>query len=210
MQPLDPSAQDLPNLKILGPDDQPRASRKATVTTLILRANTRHPQKITRSHAPQLYDIMDDATRPGLTRLYRSDLIWPVDPDLDWTTTKKGPRPWLILTKKSKFSKPTCPTRFFKYIPILGSVSSFETRKLHKRPISKKIDLHKSWPKVKIFKKDLSCLVFCVDSNFRIYFFIWESKSAQDLKITNLTHFSEVLAVSKTQALEIKVWDSSI
>ena len=99
---------------------------------------------------------------------------------------------------------------------------------------------HKSWPKVKIFKPDLSCPIFHVDSNFEVYFFIWESKIAQivwfyscwlwcelwprikmseqslsysnfckdsdfeiclfilDLETTNLTHFSEVLAVSKT------------
>ena len=38
---------------------------------------------------------------------------------------------------------------------------------------------HKSWPKVKIFKPDLSCPIFHVDSNFEVYFFIWESKIAQ-------------------------------
>ena len=46
----------------------------------------------------------------------------------------------LTLTRKSKFSKRTCPTRFFEYIPILGPVSSFEAQKLCKRLISKKID----------------------------------------------------------------------
>ena len=43
------------------------------------------------------------------------------------------------MTKKSKISKRTYPTQFFKYIPILGPISSFEARKLCKRPISKKL-----------------------------------------------------------------------
>ena len=53
----------------------------------------------------------------------------------------------LTLTRKSKFSKRTCPTRFFEYIPILGPVSSFEAQKLCKHPISKKgLLLCKCWP----------------------------------------------------------------
>ena len=53
-------------------------------------------------------------------------MLWPIGP--------------LTLTKKLKFSKRTCPTQFFEYIPILGPVSSFESQKLCKRPISKKVD----------------------------------------------------------------------
>ena len=134
----------------------------------------------------------------------------------------------LTLTKKSKFSKRTYPTQFFEYIPILGSVSSFETRKLCKRPISRSWLLHKSWPKVKIFKNDLFCSIFFVHFNFGVCPIIWDSKIAQmtqfqdswllylgwpkvkifklnlscsvfpDLEITNLIPISEVLIVSKT------------
>ena len=49
------------------------------------------------------------------------------------------PSKLLTLTKKSKFSKRTCPTQFFEYIPILGPVFLFEAQKLCKRPISKKL-----------------------------------------------------------------------
>ena len=51
-----------------------------------------------------------------------------------------GPSRLLTLTRKSKFSKQTCLTQFFEYIPILGPVSSFEAQKLCKRSISKKVD----------------------------------------------------------------------
>ena len=59
----------------------------------------------------------------------------------------------LTLTKKSKFSKQTCLTQFFAYIPILGPVSSFEAQKLCKCPISKSWLLHKCWPKSKNFQE---------------------------------------------------------
>jgi len=55
-----------------------------------------------------------------------------------------------------------------------------------------------------MFEQSLYHLVFREDSDFEVPLFV------QDLETTNLTHFSEVLAVSKTQALRIKVWDSSI
>ena len=57
---------------------------------------------------------------------------------------------------------------------------------------------------MKMFEQSLYHLVFREDSDFEVPLFV------QDLETTNLTHFSEVLAVSKTQALRIKVWDSSI
>ena len=59
----------------------------------------------------------------------------------------------LTLTKKSKFSKWTCPTQFFEYIPILGPVSSFEAQKLCKCPVSKSWLLHKYWPKSQNFQE---------------------------------------------------------
>lgn len=58
------------------------------------------------------------------------------------TNSENGPYHGLLrplMTKKSKFSKGACLTQFFEYIPILGSVSSFETWKLCKRPTSKKL-----------------------------------------------------------------------
>ena len=59
----------------------------------------------------------------------------------------------LTLTKKSKFSKRTCPTQFFEYILILGPVSSFEAQKLRKCPVSKSWLLHKYWPKSQNFQE---------------------------------------------------------
>ena len=76
--------------------------------------------------------------RPGLTRPTRK-----FDPDPNCLPKKKKmwkKIPWpsrpLTLTKKSKISKRTCPTQ---NILILGPISSFEARKLCKRPISKKL-----------------------------------------------------------------------
>ena len=50
----------------------------------------------------------------------------------------------------------------------------------------------------------LSYSNFRKDSNFEIHLFVL------DLETTNMTHFSEVLAMSKTQAPKVKIWDSSI
>ena len=58
----------------------------------------------------------------------------------------------LTLTKKSKFSKRTCPTQFFKYILIWGPISSFEAQKLCKCPVSNSWLLHKCWPKSQNFQ----------------------------------------------------------
>ena len=82
--------------------------------------------------------------RPGLTRT--DPQIWPGPNCLPKKKERKKRErenaltDWtLTLTKKSKFSKWTYPTQFFEYIPILGFVSSFETRKSCKRPISRKL-----------------------------------------------------------------------
>ena len=47
-------------------------------------------------------------------------------------------------------------------------------------------------------------MVFRKDSDFEVHLFV------QDFETTHLTHFSEVLPVSKIEAPKIKVWDSSI
>ena len=72
----------------------------------------------------------------------------------------------LTLTKKSKFSKRTCPTQFFEYIPILGPVSSFEAQKLCKCPVSKSWLLHKCWPKSQNFQEVLVLPNFSRRSHF--------------------------------------------
>ena len=78
--------------------------------------------------------------------------------------------------------------QFFTYIPILEYVLSFETRKLHKWLNSKIVDFC-----VEVDQKSKFSSQTCLAQFFR------------DLEITNLIHISEVLAVSKTQAPEIKV-----
>ena len=95
---------------------------------------------------------------PGLTR---TDLeTWPGPNRLKKKKKKKGEREKMLwpsgpftLTKKSKFSKRTCPTQFFEYIPIFGPVSSFEAQKLRKCPVSKSWLLHKYWPKSQNFQE---------------------------------------------------------
>ena len=100
----------------------------------------------------------------GLTRLTRFDPDWPGNLTRSEPPQKKKkkmrerekmlwPSGPLTLTKKSKFSKRTCPTQFFEYIPILGPVSSFEAQKLCKCPVSKSWLLHKCWPKSKNFQE---------------------------------------------------------
>ena len=107
------------------------------------------------TRALQRYDVI--LHYPGLTRFIQTALF---DPDRLANLTRSElpaktkerkkkkkrrekilpPSGLLTLTKKSKFSKRACPTQFFKYILIFGPVSSFETQKLCKRPISKKVD----------------------------------------------------------------------
>ena len=109
-------------------------------------------------HGWHLYDV---TTHYGLARLSRptrfdSFILTQFEPPAKREREREREcfdhvRP-LTLTKKSKFSKWTCPTQFFEYIPILGSISSFETWKLRKRPI------------------------FHIHSNFGVRFVIWDSK----------------------------------
>ena len=103
---------------------------------------------------------------------WEKKMLWPNEP--------------LTLTKKSKFSKGACPTLFFTYIPILESVSLLKTRKLCKLSKFQKVDFWTNLDqKVKNFKKDLSCPIFREDSDFWVYFFIWESKIAQKVWFCN-------------------------
>ena len=80
-----------------------------------------------------------------------------------------GPSRLLTLTRKSKFSKRTCPTQFFEYIPILGPVSSFEVQKLCKRPISKK-----SWLLCKYWLENQNFQNGPVPLNFSSTFRFWD------------------------------------
>ena len=116
----------------------------------ISRAYTRH------THAcPLLYDVTDDVTPTN-------GFDWHGNRTRSEPPAKKKKKKWekmlwpggpLTLTKKSKFSKRTCPTQFFEYISILGPVSSFETQKLCKCPVSKSWLLHKYWPKSQNFQE---------------------------------------------------------
>ena len=74
-----------------------------------------------------------------------------------------------MLTKKSKFSKRTCPTQFFEYILISGPVSSFKVKNCANVQFPKSWLLCKCWPNVKIFKMDLSYSIFRVHSNFGVH-----------------------------------------
>ena len=129
--PLDPSTSDLQDPKISGPKDKPRSSDiiGANFTHHLTQPRTRRAK---RWHVPSAHDVMDNVILhyPGLTRT--NPETWPGPNRLQ----KKKKKLWLsrtwTLTKKSKFSKMACSTQFFEYIPILRSISSFETRKLCK------------------------------------------------------------------------------
>ena len=94
----------------------------------------------------------------------REKMLWPSGP--------------LTLTKKSKFSKRTCPTQFFTFQfwdPFLHSkLRNCANVQFPKVDFCTYVD-----QKVKIFKKGLSCPIFHVDSIFGVYFFIQESEIAQ-------------------------------
>ena len=116
---------------------------------------------LTRSEPPKII----------LKKKWKKNMLWP-----------NGP---LTLTKKSKFSKGAYPILFFAYIPILESVSLFKTRKLCKLSKFQKVEFWTNFnQKVKIFK-DLSCPIFHEDSDFWVYFFIWESKIVQKVWFCN-------------------------
>ena len=116
---------------------------KVTVVTntrhhLLPCTRTRQDEEFMRLHdlcAYQGRDVVNDVSVTSSSRLTR---VFRPDPKL-WTRfeppTKKKLWPKLTFdfNQKSKFSKRTYPTWFFTYIPILGSVSSSETRKLHKQ-----------------------------------------------------------------------------
>ena len=185
------TAVELQNLKISGPETQPHTSWSSAKRCL---NETRASSVITCSRA--------DASFPRATRFYAlypnpclscmtswmtlADLVWPTwKSDLDPNRLKKKrekilwPNGPLTLIKKSKFSKGACPTQFFAYIPILEFISLFKTRKLCKLSKFQKVDFWTNLDqKVKIFK-DLFCLIFREDSDFGVYFFIWEYEIAQ-------------------------------
>ena len=128
----------------------PRASNDASVHNLKLTRWRMPPSsyhafpRATHFHA--LY--LDPRLSCMTSWMTSADPIWPTwksDPDPNRLKKKKRekilwPNGPLTLTKKSKFSKWTCPTQFFEYILILGPVSSFEAQKLCKLSKFQKVD----------------------------------------------------------------------
>ena len=116
-------------------------------TASISRANTRHPHQIMLSHTSRVATHLNCMT----SWMMSDDLEISPESELPKKKKKKKrererekmlwlwPRGPLTLTTNSEFSKRTCPTQFFEYITILGSISSFKTRKLCKHPISRKL-----------------------------------------------------------------------
>ena len=157
-------ALELQNLKISSPKTQTCASRRSRNLCLnehtrpraaiFVHTLTRADSHFTHWHMPSnaMTSCMTSSSTTWFNPFIQPNTdLWPrFEPPAKINFKKEkekggfdqvGP---LTLTKKSKFSKRTYPTQFFKYIPILGSVSSFKTRKLCKRPISKSWLLHKS------------------------------------------------------------------
>ena len=109
-----------------------------------------------------------------------------------------GPSRLLTLTRKSKFSKRTCPTQFFEHIPILGPVSSFEVQKLCKRQYFQKVDFCANIDqKIKIFKTDLSHSIFRAHSDFGTRFFIRSSEIVQTSNFQKIDFCANVDQMSK-------------
>ena len=137
--PLDPSTFDLQDPKISGPEDKPRAS--GIIGASFMRHLTQpHAWRAKCWHVPSVHDVMDDIILQylGLTRTDLETLPGPnrLQKKKKKKEKKKKKKLWLsrtwTLTKKSKFSKMACSTKFFEYILILRSVSSFEAWKLCK------------------------------------------------------------------------------
>ena len=165
----------------------------------------------------------DDSVWPGPT--WKSD---PDSNRLPKKKKKRERENALTLTKKSKFPNGPVPlnssSTFWFWNPFLHS----KLRNYANIQFPKSWLLCKCWPNVKIFKMDLSCSIFRVHFDFGVRSVIWDSKIAQmtrfqgswllcwsrpkvkifkldlsclvfrGLETTNLTYFSEVLAVSKT------------
>ena len=98
-------------------------SRASISYHMLTRAGTSFPLA-TRFHALYPNTRLNFMT----SRMTSVDPVWPTwksNPDTNRLKKKKErekilwPNGPLTLTKKSKFSKRTCPTQFFKYIPIL-------------------------------------------------------------------------------------------
>ena len=181
--PLNPAVLNLQNPENSAPNDEPRATRRSadhqhhfTRSHAPIWASHASPWCLTRSHSPlQLYDV---------TSHFQLDPVRWTRPE---SVTRSEPPEkkmfWPSLTfdfdQKVKIFKKR-PTQFFAYIPILESVSLFETLKLCKLSNFQKVDFRINLDqKVKIFKNDLSCLIFRVDSDFEVYFFFQESEITQ-------------------------------
>ena len=129
--------------------------RHAPLMTPVFAASTNTcshvpPVSLTRLHAPGLspraarhtralwrhgWHLYDVTTHYGLTHLSRPTQFDPFiltrsEPPAKKKKKKLWPSRTLTLTKKSKFSKRAYSTQFLVYIPILESVSLFETWKL--------------------------------------------------------------------------------
>ena len=161
--------------------------------TCTTRRTDNHQGQFTRLHAPTRKSHTLHASRthmrpssvmmswwrhsPGQPHLTRSlDSIQTA-----WKKKKKG------LTKFELWLGPKSQN-FQNWSVPLGFLSTFRfwDPLLHPRlgnctngSVSKSWLLHKSWPKVNIFKKDLSCSIFRIDSDFGVHFFIWETEITQ-------------------------------
>ena len=108
---------------------------------------------LTRAHAPcadmHVSKLWRHPSLYGLTCLFNLDRLENLTQSELPAPNKKKKKErkkkfWLswtlTLTKKSKLSKGACPTQFFTYIPILGSVSLFDSQNLSKLSNFQKVD----------------------------------------------------------------------
>ena len=198
--PGDPPCSDLQNPKILATNDEPRAAtrhQKVRWSPASFHALTRAD-----SGLPRVSMMAHTLTRapPALWRHDDVTSHFQLDP-IPWnwpeSVTRSEPPEKKKKKKKRKEKKsfdqvdpwPWPKSQNFQNGPVLLNFSStfrFWDPFLHSKLRNcvnvqfPKVDFCTNIDqKVKIFKKDLSYLIFRVDSIFGVYFFIWESEIAQ-------------------------------
>ena len=126
-----------------------------------------------------------------------------------WLTTylltlksKSWYRP-LTLTKSQNFQNGPVPLSFLSTFQFWALFLHLKLRNCTNVQFLKSWLLHKSWPKVKIFKNDLSCSIFHIHSNFGVRSFIWDSK------IEQMAQFQDTWLLCWSRS-KVKIFESNL
>ena len=171
---IDTIASNLQNLKISGPKHEPRASRisdkrclNETRASISTHALTHSGSYLTRAYTPRAH------TSPSSAMTSFSTMVWPVCPSrLSWPGPNRLQKKEKDLTKLNfdfnqnvKIFKRGLSHSVFRVHSNFGiCFFVWDSKIVQTVQVLESWLLHKSWPKVKIFKKDLFCPIFHVDS----------------------------------------------